>query len=127
MKRLTWAIVGIPVAIVLIVLSVANRSPVQLRLDPFSQSDPAIAITLPFFLHLFAALLVGMVIGATVMWLGQGKHRREARRERLKARKFEEQAEANRQRAEELAAQKIASEPGSQPAGNAFPVLKKTG
>jgi len=127
MKRLVWAIIGVPVAIILIVLSVANREPVQLRLDPFSAADPAVAYTLPFFLHLFAALILGMAIGGVAVWFGQGRHRREARRERSKAKKFEEQAEANRQRAEELAAQKIASEPGSQPRSGAFPLVRKAG
>lgn len=127
MRRLVWAIIGIPVAIMLIVLSVANRNPVQLRLDPFSSADPAIAFTLPFFLHLFAALLTGMFIGAIVVWLGQGKYRREARRERDKAKKFEEQAESNRKRAEELAAGQVAARTGEQERPAALPLVKKAG
>lgn len=128
MKRIVWAIIGIPVAITLIVLSVANRQPVQLRLDPFSAADPAIAWTLPFFLHLFVALIAGMAIGGFAVWMGQGKYRAQARRERGKARRFEEQAEANRQRAEELAAQKTAAGSATQSADTtAFPLVRKTG
>ena len=105
MKRFLWALIGVPVAVVLIVLSVANRQPVTLRLDPFNEVSPAIAFTLPFFMHLFAALLVGMLIGGMVAWFGQSKYRRQARQEKQKAERFELEATESRKRAEALAMQ----------------------
>jgi uncharacterized integral membrane protein len=91
MRRLLAWIVGLPLAILLILLSVANRSPVRLSLDPFSGETPAYAIELPLFAIIFVALIVGLIIGGAATWFGQSRWRREARDRRL---------EANRLRAE---------------------------
>lgn len=115
MKRLLWALVGVPVAVLLIVLSVANRQPVTLRLDPFNDVNPAISFTLPFFMHLFAVLLAGMIIGGLVVWLGQSKYRKQARLEKQKAQRFEADAAESRKRAEALAMQGAVSAEGSAP------------
>ena len=48
-----------------------------LSLDPFSQDAPEFASTLPLFALIFAAVMVGVVIGGAAAWLAQGKHRRE--------------------------------------------------
>ena len=82
MKRIVYFLLLLPLGVVLIVLSVANRQPVTLRLDPFNDVDPALSVSLPFFGFLFAALLVGMIVGAVATWFGQGRHRKAAKRER---------------------------------------------
>ncbi len=61
--RLTTWIVGVPVALVAVWLALANRAPVILSLDPFSQESPAIALQMPLYLLLFAAVLVGVLLG----------------------------------------------------------------
>ncbi len=78
-KRLIWVILLIPVAIILIALSVANRNVVQLTFDPFASANPYLTVSAPSFVFLFASLLVGLIIGSVTTWLAQGKYRRKAR------------------------------------------------
>ena len=60
--RLTTLIVGVPVAIAAVWIALANRAPVILSLDPFSQDSPAISLQMPLYLLLFAAVLVGVLL-----------------------------------------------------------------
>ena len=71
-----------PIAIVLILLSVANRQHVQFSLDPLNSSEPALAVTLPFFVFLFGALLLGALLGGLVTWISQGQTRKELRKQK---------------------------------------------
>lgn len=104
MKKFLYLIIGVPVAIFLIVLSVANRQDVTFRLDPFNAADPAISVTLPFFVFLFVTFLAGIVLGGCVAWFSQGKARRAARHEKVRANELEQKAKAERKRADQLAA-----------------------
>lgn len=110
MKKIVYLVLLLPLGVVLIVLSVANRQPVTLRLDPFNAAEPALSLSLPFFAFLFAAILLGMIIGAVATWFGQGRHRRDARRERADARKWRAEAETHRKRADDLALNLAASQ-----------------
>ena len=90
MRRFVSLIVYALVAIVLLVLAVANRGLVTLSLDPFSATDPQLSFKLPLFVLFFAPLILGVLIGGTSTWFSQARHRRaakELRREskRLKA------------------------------------------
>jgi uncharacterized integral membrane protein len=79
MIRFLKALILLPVAVLVVLLAVANRAPVTLSLDPFSQDAPEFAASLPLFAVIFAAVMVGVVIGGTATWLAQGKHRRARR------------------------------------------------
>ena len=72
-KRLIKLIILVPVAVVLIALSVANRQSVQLSIDPFNEVNPSAAIDVPLFAALFAALVIGVVLGGMGAWLRKGK------------------------------------------------------
>jgi hypothetical protein len=61
--RLSTYAIGIPAAAVAAVIAVANRRDVLFNLDPFSQSAPALAFTMPLFVLLFVALGVGILFG----------------------------------------------------------------
>ncbi|MEI9989262.1 MAG: LapA family protein [Rhizomicrobium sp.] len=61
--RLTTWILAIPVALAAIWIALANRAPVVLSLDPFSQESPALALEMPLYLLLFAAVLIGVLLG----------------------------------------------------------------
>ena len=50
-------------AAAVVVLAVANRSPVTLTADPF-RADAAYSITLPLYAVIFAAVAIGVVLGA---------------------------------------------------------------
>jgi uncharacterized integral membrane protein len=79
MIRFLKALVLLPVAVLVILLAVANRTPVTVSLDPFTPDVPEIAAEVPLFAVIFAAVLAGVVIGGVATWLAQGKNRRERR------------------------------------------------
>jgi uncharacterized integral membrane protein len=86
MRRLVLFVFTIPIAIILIALSVANRAPVVATLDPFNPGNPALSFSLPLFAIVLAALMLGVLLGSFLTWVNQGKHRNRAR---LEAGKFE--------------------------------------
>lgn len=108
-KKLINLVILLPIAIVLIVLSVANRQAVTLALNPFDPSDQLLSVSAPFFVYLFAALIVGVLIGAAAMWFSQGKYRKRARAEKKEAAKWQGEARKHQKRAEELANQAMIS------------------
>lgn len=79
MSRLLSIVIGLPLCILAVALAVANRRPVTLALDPFSPDTPALAVTVPMFVVVFGALIVGVIAGSAVTWFRQGRFRREAR------------------------------------------------
>ncbi|TCT00551.1 lipopolysaccharide assembly protein LapA domain-containing protein [Aquabacter spiritensis] len=85
MLRILSLIIGIPLAILVVALAVANRRPVTLSFDPFNPDTTALAVSLPLFGVIFAALILGVVLGGAAAWLRQGRYRREARRARTVA------------------------------------------
>jgi uncharacterized integral membrane protein len=75
MKILSW-IIGIPVALLLIMLAVANRDFVTLSLDPIGGSIDA-----PLYLVIFGAFLLGLICGGLLTWASGVRRRRRKRRE----------------------------------------------
>jgi len=98
MRRFTVLFILLPLAIVVVVLSVANRAPVDFSLDPLG-AIPALSLTAPLFFFLFAALALGILIGGIATWLGQGKWRRAARAERANAARLRQEVERLTERA----------------------------
>jgi hypothetical protein len=68
MRLVTW-IVGLPVALAAIWIALANRHPVVLSFDPFSQESPALTVQMPLYLLLFAAVLLGVLLGGLAIGL----------------------------------------------------------
>ncbi|EYR83288.1 MULTISPECIES: LapA family protein [unclassified Shinella] len=104
-KRVVNILVLIPIGIVLIVLSVANRQSVTLALNPFRPEDSVLSVTAPFFVYLFLAVIFGLVIGSLATWFTQGKYRKRARIEASEAVKWHGEAEKHKTRAEAIASQ----------------------
>ena len=100
-------IIFVPLAILLIVLSVANRHLVTLAFNPFQPDDQGLSVPVPLFLLLFITLIVGMMIGSFATWLSQGKHRKRARNEAQEAVKWAKEAEKQKNRAEQFVAQAL--------------------
>lgn len=94
LKRILSLVVFVPVGIILIVLAVANRQNVTLALNPFQPQDSVLAVSAPFFVFVFLALIVGMAIGASVTWWRQGRYRRQARIEAKEAVKWQSEHKA---------------------------------
>jgi uncharacterized integral membrane protein len=102
-KLLRWLLL-VPLAIVLVLLAVANRVPVTLSLDPFSREAPALAFTVPLFVALLLAVMAGVVIGGVAAGIGRMRWRYRAKRAEREAEKLSaendafSQASAARQR-----------------------------
>ncbi len=69
-----------PLALALLAFAVANRQLVALSLNPFDSSDASLELTLPLFIVIIAAAVVGVIAGGIATWFGQRRWRRAARR-----------------------------------------------
>jgi len=101
MKKVLSLLIFAPIAIALIVLSVANRHPVRLNFDPINTEQPFLAFSLPFFIFLFIALITGLLLGAVMTWFSQAKYRKLARQGKREAVKWQRQADEQKQRADQ--------------------------
>ncbi|HEY7669372.1 MAG TPA: hypothetical protein VH852_01930 [Hyphomicrobium sp.] len=79
LRRIVWLLIAFPAGLLLVTLAVANRHEVRLALDPFRPEAPVLSLVLPFYAYLFAATLIGVVLGGIAMWLSQARWRRSAR------------------------------------------------
>ena len=77
-RLLTW-LVAVPFGAVVVALSVTNRKPVTVALDPFRPEDPAFAVDVPLFALVLGALVFGILLGGFAVWWNQRIHRRAAR------------------------------------------------
>lgn len=84
----TW-IVAVPIGVVVVALSVANRKSVTLVLDPFRPEDPAFAVSLPLFALVLGTLVFGILLGGVTVWWRQRSHRRAARDNRREVTRLE--------------------------------------
>jgi uncharacterized integral membrane protein len=80
MRKFLAAVILIPLAILMVMLAVANRGSVAISLDPFSANAPALTVHVPLFILVLVALIVGVLAGGIAAWLRQAKWRRAARR-----------------------------------------------
>ena len=80
LNRFILIAVFVPLAIILVALAVANRGPAApFTVDPFNPGNPALTWQMPLFVLLFAAVVLGMVIGSLATWIKQGRYRKMAR------------------------------------------------
>ena len=77
MKPSTY-LIGIPVATIAAVIAIANRQSVVFSIDPFSLRHPDgnLSTSLPLFVLLLAALLLGLVLGWVSALLSLRRRRR---------------------------------------------------
>jgi len=89
LKRILSWLFGVPVAFLVIVVAVANRTPVTFSLDPFDLNQPWFSVAVPLYVLLMGCLILGMLIGGVSAWLTQGKWRKEARYRRHEVHRLE--------------------------------------
>ena len=103
MSFLRYLFLGV-LALILLVLALANRAPVTLRLlpeDVGAYLGLTGAFTAPLFIVIFLAIAVGLLIGFVWEWLREHKHRAEARHQRTERERLERELSRTRARSEE--------------------------
>ncbi|WP_343081567.1 LapA family protein [Ostreiculturibacter nitratireducens] len=78
--------------ILLLIVALANRDPVVLRLLPEGTGDflgIGWAMELPLFIVIFAGIVAGLLIGFVWEWFREAKHRSEANRKGREVEKLE--------------------------------------
>jgi uncharacterized integral membrane protein len=110
MRRFLKALLLLPIAILVVLLAVANRAPVTLSFDPFSPT-PMFSTTMPLFALIFIAVAIGVLIGGVASWFAQSKHRRLERRYRREARRLRDERERLRTHSGSAGVPALASEP----------------
>ena len=78
MQLLSWPI-SLAMALVTVFFAVANLHRVFLNPDPFNHETPALALVMPMIFVILAAIFLGLVVGASAVWVSQGRHRKSAR------------------------------------------------
>jgi uncharacterized integral membrane protein len=86
-----WRLVFIPVAVVVVVFAVTNRSPVTLSLWPLPYD-----IVVPLFVSVLGALGAGVLIGGGAIWFGVVKWRLRARAGERRSKSLERELAAAR-------------------------------
>jgi uncharacterized integral membrane protein len=96
LRNIVNALVWIPLAVVFTVFAVANRHLVTVSFDPFNGADPSVAVTLPLFVVIIVAAILGVAAGGAATWFRQGRWRRAARLHEADARDARAQLHASR-------------------------------
>jgi uncharacterized integral membrane protein len=77
-RIVNWLLLA-PIAILAVVLAVANRAPVTLSLDPFARGASAFSFSVPLFAVVILSMIVGVAIGGATVWWKQGRYRKRCR------------------------------------------------
>lgn len=85
MQKFFTALLLIPLGLILIVFSVANRHLVTVSYDPLETGAPLGSIQLPLFVVIIASAILGVIAGGIGTWIGQRRWRRAARRHQAEA------------------------------------------
>ncbi len=93
MRRFLFVLLALIAAVIFMPLGIANRQPVTLNLDPFGRTASPLAVQMPLSLLLFLFLMLGLLAGGLVVWLGQGKWRRTARHKSREAYQWKSEAD----------------------------------
>ncbi|WP_320201203.1 DUF1049 domain-containing protein [Agrobacterium sp. rho-13.3] len=102
-KKIVNLVVLVPLAIILVVLCVANRQAVTLALNPFRPDDSVLSFSAPFFVFILLSVIFGIGLGSLVTWFSQGKHRKRARVEAKEAIRWHNEADRHKAAASAVA------------------------
>lgn len=100
-RRIIAVLVLLPIAIIVVALSLANRQPVELIIPNFD-GTALFGVDLPLFAVVFVTLFLGLLLGSLGTWLRQARYRRAAETRKAEAAAAKRDAEKLRQRAEQL-------------------------
>lgn len=89
MRSFLRLLVFLPLGLLILLFSMANREAVKISLDPFSEGDAELTFQTPMFLVVLVSMALGVLAGGLSSWLSHLPVRRDAkiaRRDALKAR-----------------------------------------
>ena len=98
MKSILRVIIFVPLALIILFFSMANRGSVRIGLDPFAPNE-GWSFEAPSFLVVLASMALGVLAGGISSWLGHLPVRRAAKIARAEARKTRVEVEKLRQQA----------------------------
>jgi uncharacterized integral membrane protein len=100
MKSILRIIIFVPIALIILFFSMANRAPVKVGLDPFATPDaPGPSVEAPMFLVVLISMAIGVLAGGVSSWLSHMPVRRAAKIARAEAKKTRLEVEKLRQQA----------------------------
>lgn len=89
MRAIKLVLLGI-LLITIVVVALANRDPVTLRLLPEGVSSILpYSREVPLFIVILASIFVGLMLGYVLEWVREHKHRREAAQKKREASRLE--------------------------------------
>ncbi len=97
-KFVSWFL-GLPIAIIIVALSVANRHSVRISFDPINVSSPFMSFEIPLYLLMLLTVILGIVVGGASSWLNQSKWRKAAREARHEMSEMRSESLALKQKA----------------------------
>jgi hypothetical protein len=68
-----------PLALLVIGFGLANHDLVTVSFDPLGVVALPLSVTVPLFLPIAIALMIGVVLGGIAVWFSEGRHRRAAK------------------------------------------------
>ena len=86
MRKILSTLFVILLGLILVIFAVANRHLVTVSFDPFNSENPAIKFSMPLFLLIIVAAILGVLAGGSATWFGQRRWRRAARQHEADAR-----------------------------------------
>lgn len=89
---LKWLVL-LPLALAVLLLSLANDQAVTVHLNPFDADDPVLRLDLALYQIAFIIFLLGALMGGIAAWSGQRKYRRRSRARRDEAERMQARAD----------------------------------
>lgn len=96
-SRILSFLILVPLAILLVVFCVSNRGPVTVSLDPLG-TMPQFTYSMPLFILMIGAVIVGLLLGGIGTWLTQAHYRRKAWKRRNEIERLKRDADDARER-----------------------------
>jgi len=104
MKGIIKGVLFTPFALVFLVFAVSNRANVSVVLDPFGLTEGWAQVSVPLFLVMITAVLLGVVLGGAGSWWAHRKIRERARRVEREAATLRQDVERLRRLSDEASA-----------------------
>jgi uncharacterized integral membrane protein len=105
MRALFRGLILLPVFLLLLAFSLANRHSVTISIDPFNDGDAAaLTYSIPIYVFFLGSVMLGVLIGGLTTWMRQGRFRKAAREASRKSAVLKSENDKLRKQASDLGA-----------------------